>query len=88
MKKFLKAYWPGVLIVLVVIAFGVAISIEDKRRQKEHLKRSEKFWAYVREHNCTRTGFAGKHAEAVYQCDNGLWLSHEVMVFANPELMD
>ena len=78
----------------VLKAIGVAIVISgtvlfffehEISKQEEYSKVVDaKHWAYIAEHKCERTGFAGKHAIPVYQCDNGLWLSTEIRGFVNP----
>jgi hypothetical protein len=91
MKKIEQFFWaignnPGKFFGVIfscLIVFGIWMAVENEKLHKKH---SEKFWIYVKEHQCKRTGFAGKDAEAIYQCDNGLWLSHEVMRFANPDM--
>lgn len=55
--------------------------IQDEERRVEGIN----YWKYISDHQCVRTGFAGKYATPTYQCDNGLWLSDEIDSFANPK---
>lgn len=55
------------------VALFVTLGVLDNNRQNQ-----EKIAQYVKEHSCVVTGFAGRDANRVYKCDNGMRLGKEM----------
>jgi hypothetical protein len=77
-----------VMLGIIALAFisGMVIRLFvslTETNEKEATTISAKFGNYVKNNNCQRTGFAGSEPEAIYKCDNGIWLETELVYLSN-----
>lgn len=63
----------GLMLLVILLETWFIIWIRQYDQQRDKNER-----AYLTNHHCERTGFVGKNPQAVYKCDNGLWLQSEI----------
>lgn len=61
--------------IVCAFAFGFYTIYMSKVHEEERDARAD---AYLRDHKCVTVSYAGRYAEPVYQCDNGLIMRKQI----------
>lgn len=74
-----------------VIGFFVVVGkfIDHSNTQHRELidEQNRLLSEYYNAHHCERAGFAGRYPEPYFKCDNGIWLTEELIQLRKTELL-
>jgi hypothetical protein len=67
-----------IIVVVMVLYLLVSVYRINQKAADELPARQASYQQYLLTHQCVVTGYAGKHAMEIYQCEHGMLLSRDI----------